>query len=421
MKNLPLLLNHTNELFSFWYNKELSVRAADKIKRNYFSDRRYLGSKDRRFIDDLYYDMIKNLRLYEWQIQNTVKNAVISSELLTVHAYKRSHQNVVAPDFKIQDRIAELFTSYDYKPIYPDHPEIRWSLPDVVWNHIKDHYSEEELEACLPALLESPGIHIRTNTLKTSTPQLMEKLQDIPFQLGAISSDALRLDRYTNLSHHPAFKKGLFDLQDESSQLVAYVSDPKPNDIVIDICAGAGGKTLHLAALQGDKPNLIATDKYPSRLKELVIRAKRLGIRNIQLIPMEKIRATYTGKTDILLIDAPGSGTGVYGRLPDRKWELNEERLSTYIAEQRTILDQNAQLVIPGGHLVYATCSIIPDENNLQVDNFLKDHPEFELVPIDSDLKKHAIRIPGQGQTYLQILPHHFHSDGFFIAKMRKK
>ena len=421
MKNIPLLLNHTSELFSLWYNKELSIRAADKIKRNYFSDRHYLGSKDRRFIDDLYFDMIKNLRLYEWQIKNSTEKKTVSPELFTVHAYKRTSKDKSAPEFKIEDQISKLYKTYEYKDIYPEQPEIRWSIPDVVWNHIKDHYPQDELELCLPALLESPGVHIRTNTLRATTPILMEKLKDITFHLGTLSPDALRLDKYTNLSHHPSFKRGLFDIQDESSQLVAHVCNPKPNDIVLDICAGAGGKTLHLAALQGDTRNLFATDKYPSRLKELVIRAKRLGVRNIQLTPMDKIRKNYTGKTDILLIDAPCSGSGVYGRHPDRKWELTEERLNNYINEQKKILDQHADLVKSGGHIVYATCSIIPKENNVQIENFLKSHPEFELVSLNKDLKEHAIRIPEHKEKYLQILPHHFQSDGFFIAKIRKK
>ena len=417
MKNLPLLLNHTNELFSLWYNKELRIRAADKIKRNYFSDRRYLGSKDRKFIENIYFDMIKNLRLYEWQ----VREKEMSTELLVVHACKKLYGTDQNTEFNIQDKIAELYQNHEYEEVYPDKPEIRWSLPDVVWDRIKDHYSQEDLDACLPALLESPGVHIRTNTLRVTTPILMEKLRDVQFQLGTLSSEALRLEKYSNLQHHPAYRRGLFDFQDESSQLVAHVCNPKASDTVIDLCAGAGGKTLHLAALQGDKPTLIATDKYPSRLKELIIRAKRLGVRHIKLTPIEEIRNRYKNKANIVLIDAPCSGTGVYGRHPDRKWELDEDRLNNYINEQKMILDQNAVLVKSGGYIVYASCSIIPDENALQVENFLKSHPDFELISVDKDLREQAIRIPERKEKYLQILPHHFQSDGFFIAKMRKK
>ena len=424
MKNLPLLLNHCSELFSLWYNKELIVRAADKIKRNYFQERRYLGSKDRKFIEMLYFDMIRNLRLYLWQINETQaeKTRDISAELLTVHSYKRLFpQESLKQEFKIDDTIAKIFNSYHYRDVLPDNPAERWSIPPAVWEHIKDAYEPAEIEQGLSALLKSPGVHIRTNTLKITTPELMEKLKDIHFQLGALSPDALRLDTYANLTQNPLYKNGMFDFQDESSQLVAFVCNPKKNDIVVDLCAGAGGKTLHLAALQGDMPSLIATDKYSNRLRELGFRAKRLGIRNIQLRPIEKIHEQYKGKINTLLIDAPCSGSGVYGRHPDRKWEFSEERLAFYIKEQRSILNENAVLVKSGGHLVYATCSIIPEENNLQIDTFLSTHPEFELVSVYDDLKENGIRINHKpADKYMQILPHVYQSDGFFIAKLKK-
>ncbi|MCF7833193.1 MAG: RsmB/NOP family class I SAM-dependent RNA methyltransferase [Candidatus Marinimicrobia bacterium] len=424
MKNIPLLLNHTSELFSLWYNKELIVRAADKIKRSYFQDRRYLGSKDRKFIELLYFDMIRNLRLYLWQINKAQPGEIrnISPELITVHAFKRLFpQESIKQKFKIDDKIAIIFNSYEYREILPDDPAERWSLPPALWEHIKDAYDPAELELCLPALLQSPGVHIRTNSLKTNTPALMEKLKDIPFQLGNLSPDALRLDTYANLTQNPLYKSGFFDFQDESSQLVAFVCNPKKDDIIVDLCAGAGGKTLHLAALQGDMPSLIATDKYSNRLRELGFRAMRLGIRNIQLRPIEKINTLYKGKVNTLLIDAPCSGSGVYGRHPDRKWEFNEERLTYYIKEQRSILAENASLIKPGGYLVYATCSIIPEENVKQIEHFLSTHPDFELVSVYDELNEHGIRIQHDpSDKYLQILPHQYQSDGFFISKLKR-
>lgn len=425
MKNTPLLLNHTSELFSLWYNKELAQRAADKIKRQYFLDRKYLGSKDRRFIENLYFNMIRNLRLYIWQINQSQSEEMphVPHELITVHAFKRLFpKESKGLEFRIDDNISKYVKQYEYNDIYPEEPTLRWSIPDILWDHIRDHYEASELESCLSALLESPGVHLRTNTIKMTTPELMERLKDIPLQLGTLSSEALRLNKYANLTNHIAYKKGWFDLQDESSQLVALVCNPKKSDTVIDLCAGAGGKTLHLASLQEDKRTLIATDKYPNRLRELVIRAKRLGIRNIQLTPLEKIRHRYKDRADILLIDAPCSGSGVYGRHPDRKWELNEEKLQFYIKEQKKILDQNISLVKPGGYLVYATCSIIPDENQDQINSFLKSHSNFELVSVYDDLKEQGIRLRStDDKKYLQILPHHYQSDGFFIAKLKRK
>jgi 16S rRNA (cytosine967-C5)-methyltransferase len=250
----------------------------------------------------------------------------------------------------------------------------------------------------------------------------MEKLENVPYYLGNLSPEALRLQKYRNLSQDISYKKGWFDVQDESSQLVGLICNPQEEDLVMDICAGAGGKTMHIAALQKDSGNLIATDKYPDRLKELIIRAKRLGFRKIKLIPLEKIRKIYKEKADILLIDAPCSGTGVYGRHPDRKWELTENRLKAYIQEQAKILKDNAHLVRKGGYLVYATCSIIPQENNIQIQNFLKNHPEFEMVSIYKDLDDHGVRIKDhKDELDLQLLPHEYQSDGFYIAKLQRK
>lgn len=425
MKNIPLLLNHSSELFSLWYNKELIERAADRIKRQYFSERKYLGSKDRRFIEELFFNMIKNLRLYTWQItgKDNPQGQELSPELLTVHAFKRIFPKLCDNvSFKIDDAISKYFAEHEYKNVYPEELNIKYSISDVFWDHIKDHYSEEELELILQALLQSPGVHLRTNTLKITTPKLMEKLAHIPHQLGNLSPDALRLQKYQNLSQEISYKKGWFDIQDESSQLVGLVCKPKEEDLVMDICAGAGGKAMHIAALQKDSGNLIATDKYPDRLKELIIRAKRLGFRKIQLIPLDRIRKIYKEKADILLIDAPCSGTGVYGRHPDRKWELTENRLSAYIQEQAKILKDNANLVRKGGYLVYATCSIIPEENSIQIQNFLQDHPEFEMISVYKELEDGGVRIKDRkNELDLQLLPHEYQSDGFYTAKLQRK
>jgi 16S rRNA (cytosine967-C5)-methyltransferase len=190
---------------------------------------------------------------------------------------------------------------------------------------------------------------------------------------------------------------------------------------VIDLCAGAGGKTLHLAALQKDKGRIIASDLYADRLKELKVRAARAGINSLALTGLRNIQNTFRAKADILLIDAPCSGSGVYGRQPDRKWIFTPEKLDHYVGLQRDLLDKHACLVKTDGYLVYATCSIIPDENEKQVEYFLSNHPEFMLVPVTNDLKAFGIQFPSDAiNTMLTILPHYFKSDGFFIAKMKR-
>ena len=425
MKNIPLLLNHCSELLAQWIDETAPLRGADKIKQQYFQERRYLGSKDRRLIGDLYYDIIRNLRLYEWQIQKNISTDTdhVPADLLVVHAYQQHFpdevQNII---FNIEDGISHYFTHYRYKDQLPQHPPIRWSIPDVLWDRIHVHYTEEEIELCLAEMNKPATVHLRTNTMKISPSELQHSCKDLSLQSGNISPDALRMDKRSNLNQHSMYRRGMFEFQDESSQLVAFVCNPKKDDVVIDLCAGAGGKTLHLASLRSDSGTLVATDRYPKRLKELARRAKRAGLQHISLMSFDEMLPRFVEKADILLIDVPCSGSGVYGRHPDKKWELSKEKLQNYLRIQHDILNDYAKLVKPGGFLVYATCSIIPDENEKQVETFLSQHPEFALYSVYKDLSAYGIQISHDNSSkMLSILPQHFLSEGFFISKMIKK
>ena len=178
------------------------------------------------------------------------------------------------------------------------------------------------------------------------------------------------------------FKKGLFEVQDASSQLVAEFLDVKEGMRVVDTCAGAGGKTLHLASLMKNKGNIIALDIYKSKLKQLKIRAKRNGVHNIDIRPIESSKTIkkLKEKADRVLIDAPCSGIGVLKRNPDAKWKLQEKFIEDIKKTQAEILDKYSQIVKKGGKMVYATCSILPSENEEQINKFLKQHPKFKLI-----------------------------------------
>ena len=420
LKNAPLLLNHTAELLAEWFRLKTP---AERIKQIYFHKRKYLGSKDRSFIELLFYDIIRNLRLYDWQIRNNAPDEKeLSADLYVVHAFKRLFpEEAKQIAFKINDNISSYIEKYVFRENIPDHPALRWSLPEFVWDKIRSAYPNAELLNCLKDLHEQRGLHIRANTLKTTARDLVKALKEYSLRPGNMAPDALRSDKYIQLSGHPLYRKGFFEFQDESSQLVGYVCNPKEHDLAIDLCAGAGGKTLHLAALQKDKGRIIASDLYAERLKELKVRAARAGINSLALTGLRNIQNTFRAKADILLIDAPCSGSGVYGRQPDRKWIFTPEKLDHYVGLQRDLLDKHACLVKTDGYLVYATCSIIPDENEKQVEYFLSNHPEFMLVPVTNDLKAFGIQFPSDAiNTMLTILPHYFKSDGFFIAKMKR-
>ncbi len=424
MKNIPLMLNHCSELYSLWSGQNAGRPPADRIMKSYFRSRHYLGAGDRRFIGYLFYDMIRNLRLYRWQIRNTrdMKSENIPPALLTVHAYKHRYpEESKTVRFRLEDRISRYFREYSPADIFPDHPAVRWSVPELLWEKLNNSCPPEALNRCLETLLRRPEVHLRVNTLKTRLPDLLREMRDVPVSKGKISPAALRLNKHTDLTRHPLFRRGMFEFQDESSQLVAYACDPQSNDLVVDLCAGGGGKTLHLAALMQNKGTLIATDRDPGRLRDLKPRAKRAGASNIRVTALRDLRH-FRDRADILLIDAPCSGSGVYRRNPDAKWELTNEMLDLRISTQKRLLDEYAGLLKKGGRLIYATCSLLPDENAMQIDGFLQRHPGFAPAPLRDAFAKHSVDIPPSPAGHmLTILPQDYDSDGFFIAALRRK
>ena len=236
----------------------------------------------------------------------------------------------------------------------------------------------------LTALNKQAPVVLRTNTLRTSRQKLEKILaeNEIETKIDPNYKDALVLAERKNVFRTDAFQSGFFEVQDASSQLVAEFLEVKPGMRVIDTCAGAGGKTLHLAALMENKGQIIAMDIYAGKLKELKRRAKRAGAHNIQprLIESSKTIKKLKESADRVLIDAPCSGLGVLKRNPDAKWKLQPEFIENIKKTQAEILNNYSKLVKKGGKLVYATCSILPSENEEQVAAFIENNPNFSLV-----------------------------------------
>jgi 16S rRNA (cytosine967-C5)-methyltransferase len=255
-------------------------------------------------------------------------------------------------------------------------------------------------------LNEQAHVILSANTLKTTKENLQKKLMDEGIETEFIQGypHALKLVERVNVFKTEVFKLGFFEVQDASSQLVAAYLDVKPGMRVIDTCAGAGGKSLHLAAIMENKGQIIATDIYESKLRKLKIRTRRAGVFNITTkeIDSPKVMKKMKGTADRVLIDAPCSGIGVLRRNPDSKWKLEPEFVENIIKTQAEILENYSQLVKVGGKLVYATCSIFPSENEKQVLGFLKNHPEFEFE------KEHKVSPAKSG------------FDGFYMALMKR-
>jgi 16S rRNA (cytosine967-C5)-methyltransferase len=261
----------------------------------------------------------------------------------------------------------------------------------------------------ITALNKQASVVLRANRLKTDVDSLKEKLvaEEILTTTDERFPDALILNERANVFRTQLFTDGLFEVQDAGSQLIAAYLDPKPGERIMDACAGAGGKALHLAAMMENKGQIIATDIYQSKLNELKRRTRRAGAHNIEtrLLESTKTIKKLDGKIDGLLIDAPCSGLGVLRRNPDAKWKLQPEFIEKIKETQQEILQSYSRVVKSGGRMVYATCSIFPSENEMQVDKFLKSEAGADFELVDS-------------QT---LYAHRDGFDGFFMAKMKKK
>jgi len=344
---------------------------ADKVIESSLKSNPKWGSRDRKFIAETTYSIVRFRRLLAEMSRLQYDNEKNNVWLL-LGAYFVSN-NISLPAWGEFEGIHQediLARKTECESIR----KTRESIPDWL-----DTLGEKELgeqwERELRALNKEAPVVVRANTLKISKEELIKKFSEIgikTFQLESIPN-ALIIEQRQNLFQTMLFKEGLFELQDAASQLVAQYLDVQPGMRVIDACAGAGGKTLHIASLMGNKGKIIALDTEEWKLNELKKRAKRNGVSIIETrtITSSKIIKRLAGSADRLLLDVPCSGLGVLRRNPDAKWKLSEERIIELKKIQQDILNSYPKMVKVGGKVVYATCSILPSENNFQIQQFL--------------------------------------------------
>jgi len=356
---------------------------ADKvIARTLKRDKRW-GARDRGFIAETTYEIVRWKRLYS-EIAD-VKAPYSRENLFRLFAVWAILRGITLPDWKqieptptrrIKGKFDELIKIRKYRESVPD-----W-MDELGVKELGEKIWEKEIHA----LNEQAPVVLRTNTLKTTKDKLRSILKDENISTEPIKGfpDALQLVERTNVFKTEAFGKGYFEVQDASSQLVAKYLEVQPGMRVVDTCAGAGGKTLHIAALMENKGQIIATDIYENKLKELKRRAKRAGAHNIdpRAIDSTKVVKKLYGTADRVLIDAPCSGLGVLSRNPDAKWKLQPEFIEKIKKTQAEILDLYSRIVKPGGRMVYSTCSILPSENQGQIEKFLarEEGKNFKLI-----------------------------------------
>ena len=378
---------------------------ADKaVEKALKRDKRW-GSRDRKFVAETIYEIVRWKRLYAEIAE--VKEPFDRNNLWRLFSVWCVLKGIALPDWNQ----IEPTPSRRIKGKFDELSKIRKfreSIPDWIDEVAVSELGEELWTKELAALNKQAEVILRTNTLNTTKEELQKKLQDESIFTEFIPnhSDALRLVERANVFRTEVFKKGYFEVQDASSQLVAEYLDVAPGMKVIDTCAGAGGKTLHLASFMKNKGQIIAMDIYESKLKKLKIRARRNKVHNIdtRVIDSTKPIKKLYNKADRVLIDAPCSGIGVLRRNPDSKWKLQPEFLDNIKKVQQDILQKYSKMVKSGGKLVYATCSVLPSENQNQITEFLvsESGKDFKLIKDN------------------KVFAHNSGFDGFYMALLEK-
>jgi 16S rRNA (cytosine967-C5)-methyltransferase len=366
--------------------------SADALATKFFAARRYAGSKDRRRVRDL-----------AWR---------------AIRAFGERPENARAAFVALADSDVELAVLFDGTPYGPaaiDSDEPRAGGAAIpVW--IQPLFSPLIDDSEQVALLERAPLDLRVNRLKGDRTSVLADLPEA--EILSQSEDALRLPTGFAVENHAVIREGRADIQDMGSQLIAGACEAMPGMKLLDLCAGAGGKTLALASAMGNDGCIIATDTNRNRLGQIERRAGRAGaniIETLLLNPGQEsaMLSEHAASCDLVLIDAPCSGSGTWRRNPETRWRLTPARLQQVIDAQAKLFVIGAEMVAPGGHLVYAVCSLLEDEGRGQVERFLECHDGWRVC--DTDIN--AGRIQGCG---LLLTPHHDGSDGFFLARLQK-
>ncbi len=393
---------------------------ADAVVSRYFREHRQLGHADRAFVAETVFAVLRRGRSIEARCAGQLSDR---RRLLATLAIVRGwSQRELAPVLKASEE--EWLAAAKAVPEADLPPAVRCDLPDWLYARLEQQFGADEVLALSRAMNQSAPLDLRVNTLKGDRDTLLAKLaaDDIAASPGALSPLAVRLRDKPALAKHPLFLEGAFEVQDEGSQLLGFLLEPKRGEMVVDFCAGAGGKTLLLGALMRNTGRLYAFDVSDKRLTNLKPRLARSGLSNVHPARIEHERdqkiKRLAGKADRVLVDAPCSGLGTLRRNPDLKWRQDETSVAELTVKQAAILDAAATLVRPGGRLVYATCSLLSAENDEIVAAFLEKHPDFSLLPASAVLGKQGIACEGD---VLRLLPHKHNTDGFFAAAMERK
>jgi len=393
---------------------------------------RFAGSKDRSAIGNMVYDIARNKSALAFVMGDDSARALTLA--CAVYLWEQTPQSLqdsfegdkFAPEPITDQEIAALSCNWQDKLKHaPAH--IQANIPKWLEAPLKAQFGDKFIEEASVMTKRAP-IDVRVNTLKASMPKVEKALQKHQPETPPYSPTTLRFapgtaaQKSPNLEAEAAHGKGWFEVQDQGSQMACALTGAKPGDQILDLCAGSGGKTLALSALTENKGQIHAYDSDKQRLRPIFERLKRAGCRNVQtheagnelaLTPLEQAM-------DIVLVDAPCTGTGTWRRHPDAKWRLSEKSLNERIAEQKNVLETAVKYVKPGGRLVYVTCSLLPQENQDQVTGFLERHKSYQSVSYKEIWQtlsnEEELHSANGDEINLTLTPASHGTDGFFIA-----
>ncbi|MBB3225001.1 RsmB/NOP family class I SAM-dependent RNA methyltransferase [Pseudoduganella umbonata] len=393
---------------------------ADTTLSRYFKDHPRLGGRERGAIAECIYAVLRNKNFFtEFSEPNggaTMRRLTLLglADAVGIDALPGLSEEEVEWLTRMRDIDRSLL-----------HKSLRTNMPKWLWEKLAEQYGEEEALQLADALNTPAPLDLRVNALKADRDKVIEQLAQAPIVATAtpFAPLGLRVLKKPQLQNLPLFKEGAIEVQDEGSQVLAQILGARRGEMVVDFCAGAGGKTLALGAQMRNTGRLYAFDVSEKRLAKLKPRLARSGLSNVHPVAIAHERDAkikrLAGKIDRVLVDAPCSGMGTLRRNPDVKWRQPVEAIAEMHEKQVSILDGAARLVKAGGRLVYATCSLLKEENDAVAEQFIAGHPDFQLVPMSQVLAEQKIDL--DMGDYLKLLPHKHQTDGFFAAVFERK
>jgi 16S rRNA (cytosine967-C5)-methyltransferase len=406
-------------------------RPAAEALKDWGIAHRFAGAGDRAAIGNLVYDALRRRASIAWRMEGdtpwhlAVGAALFEWGIVPRELNENFRDDPHAPPAIPEERLARLDSAR-----LEDAPEhVRADVPEWTAKHFQAALGADWVDEGR-ALAGRPPLDLRVNTLKADRDKVARQLARLAALPTPLSPVGLRVApvegprRHPNVQAEEGFQRGRFEVQDEGSQLCALLVGSRPGEQVLDFCAGAGGKTLAIAAGMNNKGRVVAMDVLETRLDRSAQRLRRAGAHNVERRALSpdnrKWLKRQAGAFDRVLVDAPCTGTGTWRRNPDGRWTLRPEDLAELVPKQAAILDAAARLVKPGGGLIYATCSVLPAENERQIEAFLQRNPEFAAVPV-ADVWRDAMGAdppPEIGGPYLRLSPLRHGTDGFFAATL---